>query len=113
MDLPYSKRFINGLKKYDLNIEDFKKQDWKYLGNRYSMQINKCICGHKVTHCYFVRNNNIILPVGSGCLKNFIQNKTKFCIKCNCIHKNRKFNFCNECKNTFSIEKKDINLYFD
>ena len=65
---------------------------------------NKCICGHNISqNCYASKKTNnkfdyeTIIVLGNCCIKKFeINGRT--CENCNAKHKNRKNNYCNDCK---------------
>lgn len=109
-----SKRFENGLKKYNLNIDDLNK--FYYIGgeigihNKYYKlftnnaplltHTDKCICGHKIKNNCYITNGDIILIIGESCINRFLPNKKKrICAECYAPHRNRlKTNKCNICK---------------
>ena len=108
-----SKRFENGLKKYNLNIDDLNK--FYYIGgeigihNKYYKlftnnaplltHTDKCICGHKIKNNCYISNGDIILIIGESCINRFLPTKKKrICAECFIPHRNRlktnKFNIC-------------------
>jgi len=118
-----SKRFIEGLKNYNLTLKEIKSDGWGYCGGsndlnndfkRFHQYFPKqnlpphkslCICGHDIIYNCYITNNfkrfdlNNILILGSCCIKKFIpEGKKKRCINCNESHQNRKDNFCNDCR---------------
>ena len=119
-----SKRFENGLKKYNLNIDDLNK--FYYIGgeigihNKYYKlftnnaplltHTDKCICGHKIKNNCYISNGDIILIIGESCINRFLPNKKKrICAECFIPHRNRlKTNKCNICK----MKSKFINGHY-
>ena len=65
---------------------------------------SECICGHEIKqNCYISKKSNdqfdfnTIVILGNCCIKKFeINGRT--CENCNAKHKNRKTNYCNDCK---------------
>jgi hypothetical protein len=128
MDL--SSKFLNGLsEKYHMDIEDIK--DWIYCGGNHNQHYNYyklcypdtpfpeynelCICNTKILYNCYIRPSidsspDEILIVGSCCIEKFLPNGfTRFCEKCNEVHKRIKYNIC------FKCEKKETSpyVYFD
>jgi hypothetical protein len=119
------KRFVEGLEEYGLNI-DVVTKTWMYCGsNKPYCQVfecfypdcerpefeQHCICKQRImTNCYITDGQGSILVIGSDCLKNFLKiNTGKRCSHCKTIHRNRKDNFCNNCReipNCNGCEKK-------
>ena len=116
-----SKKFKNGLKDYNLTLDNFKKQ-WVYCGGNDKSGENyfklfyknktipeipfktHCICGNKIKKKYYYTNNKgEYLVIGSICSKKF-HNKKKTCDKCCEFHKNRIVNRCNFCRKHFCDE---------
>ena len=114
-----SKRFIEGIKNYNLTLKEIESDGWGYCGGSNDIKRfheyfpkqellphkNNCVCGHDIiNNCYITKNFkkfdlNCILILGSCCVKKFIpEGKKKRCINCNEPHLNRKDNFCNECR---------------
>ena len=109
MDL--TQRFISGLKKYNLTIEELSK--WKWCGsnkthlNYYKLVLGKdavlpeltdrCVCGHMIKENCYIENGEEILVLGNCCIKKFVPMRTRTCEDCNKPHKNRTINKCNEC----------------
>lgn len=61
----------------------------------------KCLCEHPIiNNCYITKDNDIdtLLIVGMCCIKKFNIVSTRTCELCAKPHKNRKINYCNECK---------------
>lgn len=136
-----SKRFIEGLKEYNLSKEDV--ENFIYIGGdeddyRKHLHFNgydpldmpkkkdQCLCGHDIKiNCYIKsKEGSLILVLGSCCVKRFIKSGLKkTCEKCGNNHKNRKYNICNECKKKLSkieedylilqMERRRINLFED
>jgi len=66
---------------------------------------NYCICGHKIKeNCYMKLNNTDLsfapeyLVLGNCCIKKYMPNKSRLCQRCGEPHKNRKDNFCGDCR---------------
>lgn len=60
-----------------------------------------CLCEHPIVeNCYISKNFEIdtILILGNCCIKTFIDASSRTCEICYASHKNRKTNYCNECK---------------
>jgi len=76
-----------------------------------------CICKHRIErNCYINTKetpclDNIII-VGSCCIKKYIpeDQRKRTCEKCGCPHKNRKDNYCNNCRSNFTKCKENIHL---
>ena len=116
------KRFIEGLKKYNLTKEDIENSNYKFIGGDnevYSKRgekilgkekfqeilentpkKDKCICNHSIkVNCYIQSNSCNILVLGFCCIKKFIPNGlNKICENCGEKHNNRKDNKCNICR---------------
>lgn len=115
-----SQRFINGLKKYDLTMDDIQN-DWTYMGgdkgdhkkyfekNYKSEQLPQlsttCICGHKIKNNCFITNGKTVLIVGTACAKRFVKRQDRTCEKCGMEHRNKKNNICNKCRKLFTITR--------
>ena len=109
------KKFMKGLEERGINEDEFK--GYKYAGGNkgchlkyfkicglikeYPQPNNRCVCDHKIKeNCYLVNDVNDILIIGNCCIKNFVpkENQGRHCSKCNNTHKNRKDNYCNDCR---------------
>lgn len=109
-----TEKFILGLKKYNLSLEDIQKTNWKYCGgdrgrhlNYYKLMFkdkskpnhaNKCVCGHEIKENCYITNGEQTLVLGNCCIKKFIIKNTRTCEMCDKPHKNRKVNRCNDCR---------------
>jgi hypothetical protein len=109
-----SEKFIEGLKKRGFEYSDVRK--WHYCGDDkdggglnyfriscpnidFPDKVDQCVCGHKIHHNFYITGiKKDILVLGSTCIKNFIDYSGKTCQDCGLPHKNRKDNFCNECR---------------
>jgi hypothetical protein len=100
-----SRRFINGLAKYDLTIDDLK--NFYYIGNDNDSNLkNKinhesyCICGHRIKTNNYITDGNIILIIGLSCIQKFLPyKKQRLCPECMKPTRNRiKTKLCNSCK---------------
>lgn len=115
-----SKRFINGLKEYDIDIEDVKN-NFKYCGGRNGEArhknywllscpnddlpelVNKCVCNQDIVENCYITDGERILILGNCCIKRFCDTCNRTCESCGETHRNSKQNRCNKCK---IIEKK-------
>ena len=116
MDDNISKRFISGLNKYDLTMEDIKN-DWFYMGGETGQHLknfknkykdkplpphsDRCVCGHVIKHNCFISNGTDVLVVGTACALRFVPRQDKICDDCKEKHRNRKDNKCNKCRRKF------------
>jgi hypothetical protein len=112
------KRFINGLKDYDLSYEDIVKSGWNYCGGDWSSHrnywrlrfpdekgflphANECVCGHDILHNGYICNKaeTDFLVLGSCCITKFMPNgSSRTCENCGDKHKRRKVNYCFGCE---------------
>lgn len=106
-----TKQFIDGLKKYNLSINEIK--DWNFCGgtnktdlkyfklvypNKELPELQKfCLCGHKIKENKYITNGYDIIILGSCCIKKFIPNNKRTCSLCGKNHKRRTSNRCFEC----------------
>ena len=106
------KRFINGLKEYNLTEEEIK--NWKYCGgnqgrhfNYFKLscpnedlpeQVDECVCGHYIQENCYITNGDEILILGNCCIKKFIPKSGRTCDDCGKPHQNRVINKCNDCR---------------
>lgn len=114
MESEMYKRFVDGLEEYGLNIDEVTKK-WMYCGsNKIGCKVfecfypdcerpeheTHCICKQRImTNCYITDGEGSILVIGSDCLKNFLKiNTGKRCSNCKTIHRNKKDNYCNTCR---------------
>lgn len=114
-----SDRFINGLKKYNLTIEEIQSGLWSYAGGDSGGHYNywklihratsvkkipthqeKCICGHKIVEQCYITNGERFIVLGNCCIKRFIPKELsgRTCSTCHKPHKNRIVNRCNVCR---------------
>jgi len=114
MELTFTQRFIEGLKEYNLTMEDMKDfayrggdhgSHYKYYKLVYKTDItfthkDSCICGHNIKKNCYISNGNQLLTLGICCIKRFIpkEKQGRTCECCGCSHKNRKINLCNICR---------------
>ena len=66
-------------------------------------QVETCLCEHPINeNCYISKNFDIdtILILGNCCIKKFIVKSSRTCEICGEGHRNRKSNYCNDCKQT-------------
>lgn len=117
--LKLSDRFKNGLKQYNLTIDDLNDNYMYCGGNHQQYRINRfkkifknnqpfppwknhCVCGQKlrVANCYICNlkgDYNSIIIIGSCCIDEFVD-KSQRCEDCGEHHKNIKVNRCNDCR---------------
>ena len=116
-----SKKFIKGLKNYNLTHEDIINQNFKYCGGNtgshhnyfkicFKNELKKnpnwmpdfknvCICGHQISeNCYIINDSNRILTLGNCCIKRFVPKSGRTCEICGESHRNRIINKCNNCR---------------
>jgi len=109
-----TKKFINGLKNYDLTYEEIVEGKWKYCGGRSGRhlnyfkltcknddlpeQVNECVCGHKISENCYITDGEQILVLGNCCIIKFCPKSSRTCEKCEAPHKNRKVDRCNDCR---------------
>jgi len=113
-----SKRFLDGLKSYNLKFEEIKNPEkWKPRGGNHGAgkryfeqcfpdwelpdQQNRCVCGHPIKNNCYLYNEEIdrFLVLGNCCIKRFLPDTgTRRCQDCNEPHKRRKSNLCEECE---------------
>lgn len=113
-----SLRFINGLKNYDIKIDEIQN-NFKYCGGNRGSHLNyfrlscpsddipelidECICGQKIIENCYITDGDRLVVLGNCCIKRFCEKNSRTCEICNEIHRNTKQNRCNNCK---IIEKK-------
>jgi hypothetical protein len=111
------KKFITGIIELGLTEEEIKK--WQYCGGDYASHRNYfelrfpkkkfpdhvqwCVCGHYIKRNAYICNEagdyNSILPIGSCCIKHFMENgMRRTCETCGVIHRNSTSNKCNKCR---------------
>jgi len=111
-------RFINGLKNYDIELNEIQN-NFKYCGGNRGSHLNyfklscptddmpelidECICGQKIKENCFITDGDRLVVLGNCCIKRFCNKSNRSCEVCNETHKNTKQNRCNNCK---IIEKK-------
>ena len=87
-----SKRFLTGLKKYNLDYEEVKK-NWYYMGGEngiHKKYLNKyfnddiipehnnfCICGHKIKNNCYITDGEFVLSIGESCVNKFVRKLNK------------------------------------
>jgi len=137
-DSKISRRFIEGLQKYNLTYDEVK--DWKYCGGQGEEKLtleeqlvhkkhrsrieyfrlcfpgrelpiyrDKCICGHDIKDNCFITNGTDILVIGNCCNKRFIPKCKKSCERCGQFHKNKLNNLCNNCREEDRIKEEELN----
>lgn len=114
-----TQRFINGLTKYNLTLNEIQNSKWKYCGGDKGSHYNYfklyfkdkekdisknishkdyCICGTGIIENCYITDNIQILVLGNCCIKKFIYKSSRTCEICDEPHKNRKVNRCNDCR---------------
>lgn len=109
-----TKKFLEGLKKYNLTYDDIIKSGWKYCGGDTGRHYNyykicrkdadlpghkdNCVCGHYIEENCYITNGERILVLGNCCIKKFVPKHSRTCEECGVTHRNRKVNRCNACK---------------
>ena len=100
-------------------LEYIDEKTFKLIAHRFVFK-HECICTHYIIcNCFiYSESQDILLNIGKCCNKRFNENTTKrFCEICGTHHKNRKNNFCNDCRKTlFSKcnnckQSKELNKY--
>ena len=129
MSVELTKKFIEGLKQYNLTQEDIINNNFYYCGGDTKQHLNyyklkykdeelhkfngKCICGHKIVENCYITDGNITLTLGNCCIKKFIPKDKagRTCNKCGKSHRNRIVDMCNDCKTDYchkcGIEKNE------
>lgn len=118
MENELSKRLIEGLKKYNLTLDEIKNSGWNYCGgdvhschtNYWKLRFNDmkfppheahCVCGHFIReNCYITNNNTNFVIIGNCCIKKFLpkDKQRRTCSICQKPHRNRVVNKCNSCR---------------
>jgi hypothetical protein len=106
--LPISKNLKSFYIRKNSKIEILNKKNYKEEDNLTEIfkEIYYCVCKQSIKHLCFLHNKNYkdnkkpeYLLVGSCCITKFMPNGlSKNCSNCGEIHKNRKDNFCNNCR---------------
>lgn len=123
--LSLTKKFIEGLKEYNLTYNDIVNNGWMYCGgdtgshknyfflqnfykgNKHPDTTNKCICKHKIIENCYITNGERLLVLGNCCIKRFIPKSGRTCDKCGESHRNRTINRCNTCREKTFYKKCD------
>ena len=134
-NLDLTQRFIDGLKKHDLTLDEIQAGDWlftggdsttkyykhflrfhpnelfprchNYCGLKDFIGLCRCVCGHAIQRHFMIEKGDQKLILGSCCIRKFYPNKMKrltLCANCNCLHKNKSNNLCNNCRKDKSIK---------
>jgi hypothetical protein len=122
-----TKKFIKGLKNYDLTYEEIVEGKWKYCGGRSGRhlnyfklccqnddlpeQVNECVCGHTISENCYITDGEQILVLGNCCIIKFCPKSSRTCEKCEAPHKNRKVNRCNDCRTDICSTCKKGQIY--
>ena len=110
-----TKRFIQGLKNYDLTLEEIQSSNWRYCGGTNGAHLNyfklmfknkkpllphedKCVCGHPIRENCFITDGTRFIVLGTCCIKKFVRYNSRTCEECGEPHRNRIVNLCNDCR---------------
>lgn len=129
MNNKYINKINENLKPYGLEFSDLA--NFRYVGgnenshlNYYKMEYNgkypnipqseECICGHQIKENCYITNDKIFVVIGNCCIKKFIpkDKQGRTCKMCRKSHRNRKNNYCNECRikhGDFIKNEKEVN----
>jgi hypothetical protein len=105
--------YIHGLDEYTIEetrhsryYENHLRPSWLEQGvaitnDYFPRHKDKCLCDHPISeNCYIYKKegkNIKIRVIGNCCIKKFdLQGRT--CEICNAVHRNRKDNYCNDCR---------------
>lgn len=115
-----TKKFIKGLKNYDLTYEEIVEGKWKYCGGNHGShlnyfktsckgddlpeQVNECVCGHAISENCYITDGEQILVLGNCCIIKFCPKSSRTCEKCEAPHRNSKDNRCNKCRRGIPIK---------
>ena len=113
MSLDVCQRFINGLKKEGLTLEEVKTK-WRYAGGNRDRRYRyfklahpdkvppeykeACVCSTRIVENCYISDGTNFLVIGSCCIDHFVDKRTRTCKICDEPHKNRKVNKCNDCR---------------
>jgi len=121
-----SKRFYTGLVEYNLTKEEIENGDWVYAGgDQCGAHLNyfkivfpeaeslpehedHCVCNHPIKWNCYIRHKvtNEVIVLGNCCIKKFIPKSMRTCGMCGEPHKNRKDNYCNDCRKHLAEQKR-------
>ena len=105
-----------GLREMNISIDDLM-QNYTYVGGNCGdglkrwkrmygdehppESMDECICGHHIVdNRYLINKEGEMLVLGNCCIKRFLPKDYKLlkCKECGVKHKNRKVDYCNECR---------------
>lgn len=114
-----------------LTFDIVTKPPWKYCGgnagshNNYFNQCLKtmrkhytrkyfavpphkthCLCEHRIEQNCFTTDGTQILVWGNCCINQFVEMSSRTCATCDAPHKNRKNNYCNDCRKKYDDAKR-------
>jgi len=110
------RRFEEGLKKYNLTLEEIQDGPWQYIGGNQGRHceyykliygwepeldhewVGECVCGHEITENCYISNGDETLILGNCCIKRFVPKSGRTCELCSKPHKNRIVDRCNDCR---------------
>lgn len=116
------KRFVKGLKEdYGMTDEEVKKveDEWVYCGHRTKDEATdtkglfkqyfpnipipdfepSCICRKCLTkNNHWITDKHEVLIIGQCCKDMFIKHRLRSCNRCDKEHRNRKDNYCHDCR---------------
>jgi hypothetical protein len=114
--LSLTEKFIRGLEDYGFTLEAFNEANFKYHGgdtetnhknywkmlegtNPFPEKTNECVCGHYIKRNFYICSKNDIMILGSCCILKFVPSGLRrTCQICGEVHRNRKNNLCNGCR---------------
>ena len=111
-------RFIKGLVKYDLTLEEIQSGDWRYCGGNREHRRKyfhlsqpgrehpehevECACGHDIQENCYITNGDKFIVLGNVCINRFLPHNLagRNCSNPDCRrrHKNLKVDKCNICR---------------
>jgi hypothetical protein len=104
-DNEFCNRFVSGLlNKYGLAVEEFCRdyQKHSYVKLPDGVKKHYCVCGSPIQHIYVMEHKKTKhkIEIGRVCVTKFLPEefRKKTCGICNKVHRNRKDNFCNDCR---------------
>jgi hypothetical protein len=127
--LSLTEKFIRGLKHYGYDsLEAFNKAKFKYHGgsgnesarrywkllegtNPFPEETNECVCGHYIELHFYICSKDGLLTIGCCCILKFIPSgMRRTCEICGDVHRNRKNNLCNGCREGRCVKCGDLCL---
>lgn len=96
------------------NIEDFIYPEYLWWESYFKQyfpneplpdQIDECVCHTKILYNCYITDGNEVLIIGRCCKNHFIVNSGKTCSRCRKSHRNKKDNYCDDCRILIQQEK--------